>query len=210
MTTTLRVAVELRDGGADSPGRLTGVLMRYGSPGQHGREVFAAGALRWPDNGIRIDLDHASSPARGSVQPPIMRAVPVVSGDGGEVRIDSPLPDTTAGPARGVSPLQYASLTGKLTANLEQALGFEAGGAVANLITLPAGFNGQPPTATGDDGEPLPQDEPLPSDNLAEVIRTARGRTLLPETTADNWNGDPNARPPRRDFEPQRLLGGPG
>ena len=34
--------------------------MRYGSPGQHGREVFAPGALRWPDNGIRIDLEHAS------------------------------------------------------------------------------------------------------------------------------------------------------
>ena len=112
-------------------------------------------------------------------------------------------------PARGVSPLQYAALTGTLTANLEQSLGFEAGGAVANLITLPAGFNGQPPTATGGDGEPLPQDDPLPSDNLAEVIRTAKGRTLLPETTADNWNGDPNARPPRRDFEPQRLGADP-
>ena len=107
-------------------------------------------------------------------------------------------------PARGVSPLQYAALTGTLTASLEQSLGFEAGGAVANLITLPAGFNGQPPT--DDDG---PQDNPLPSDNLAEVIRTAKGRTLLPETTADNWNGDPNARPPRRDFEPQRLGADP-
>ena len=93
----IRCNVELRDGGADSPGRLTGVLMRYGSPGQHGRETFASGALRWPDNGIRIDLEHQSSPARGSVQPPIMRAVPVVSGDGAEVRIDAPLPDTTAG-----------------------------------------------------------------------------------------------------------------
>ena len=112
-------------------------------------------------------------------------------------------------PARGISPLQYAALTGTLTASLEQSLGFEAGGAVANLITLPAGFNGQPPTGTGDDGEPLSQDDPLPSDNLAEVIRTAKGRTLLPETTADNWNGDPNARPPRRDFEPQRLGADP-
>ena len=55
-------------------------------------------------------------------------------------------------PARGVSPLQYAALT----ASLEQSLGFEAAGAVANLITLPAGFNGQPPTETDDDGEPLP------------------------------------------------------
>ena len=111
-------------------------------------------------------------------------------------------------PARGVSPLQYAALTGTLTANLERALGYEAGGAVANLIALPAGFNGQPPTATGDDGEPLPQDDPLPSDSLAEVIRTAKGRTLLPETTADSYS-DSTARPPRRDFEPQRLGADP-
>ena len=94
---SFRAAVELRDGGDDSPGRLTGVLMRYGSPGQHGRESFAPGSLRWPENGIRIDLDHASSPARGSVQAPIMRAVPVLSDDGTEVRIDAALPNTTAG-----------------------------------------------------------------------------------------------------------------
>ena len=104
MTTTFRAAVELRDGGADSPGRLTGVLMRYGAAGVRGREVFAPGALKWPDNGIRIDLDHASSPARGSVQAPIMRAVPVV--DGGEVRIDAPLPNTTA--ARDLAELMRA------------------------------------------------------------------------------------------------------
>ena len=106
MTTRFRAAVELRDGGADSPGRLNGMLMRYGSPGQHGGEVFAPGALRWPDNGIRIDLDHASSPARGSVQPPILRAVPVVSDDGLEVRIDAPLPNTTA--ARDLAELMRA------------------------------------------------------------------------------------------------------
>ena len=95
--THIVAAVELRDGGDDSPGRLTGVLMRYGAPGQHGRETFAPGSLRWPENGIRIDLEHASSPARGSVQAPIMRAVPVVSADDTEVRIDAPLPDTSAG-----------------------------------------------------------------------------------------------------------------
>ena len=78
--TRIVAAVELRDGGDDSPGRLTGVLMRYGAPGQHGRETFAPGSLRWPANGIRIDHEHASSPARGSVQPPIMRAVPIAVG----------------------------------------------------------------------------------------------------------------------------------
>ena len=93
---TFRVAVELRDNGDTSPGQLVGVLMRYGSPGVHGREVFAAGALRWPETGIRIDLDHASSPVRGSVQPPIMRTIPILSEDGAEVRIDAALPDTQA------------------------------------------------------------------------------------------------------------------
>ena len=106
MTATFRAVVELRDGGADSPGRLTGTLMRYGSPGQHGRETFASGSLLWPDNGIRIDLEHASSPARGSVQAPILRAVPVVSDDGLEVRIDAPLPNTTA--ARDLAELMRA------------------------------------------------------------------------------------------------------
>ena len=89
-------AVELR-AGDDGPPRLCGVLMRYGAPGEHGREIFAPGSLSFPVNGIRIDLEHASSPARGAVQPPIMRAVPFVSDDGAEVRIDAPIPDTTAG-----------------------------------------------------------------------------------------------------------------
>ena len=106
-------------------------------------------------------------------------------------------------PARGVSPLEYASLTGSLTASLEQSLGYEAGGAVANLIALPSGFNAQPPTEDGID-----QETPLPADTLAESIRTAKGRTLLPETTQDNY-GDATARPPRRDFEPQRLGANP-
>ena len=96
MTSTFHAPVSLRDGDSDSPGRLVGVLMRYGSPGLHGSEKFAVGSLSWPVNGIRIDLDHASSPARGSVQPPLMRAVPVVSDDGREVMIDAALPNTQA------------------------------------------------------------------------------------------------------------------
>ena len=106
-------------------------------------------------------------------------------------------------PARGLSPLAYAALTGTLTANLEQSLGHEAGGPVANLIALPEGFNSQPPTEDGSD-----QDQPLPSDNLAEAIRTAKGRTLLPETTASSY-GDRDAKPPRRDWEPSRLGANP-
>ena len=76
---TFACAIELR---ADdtSPGRLVGRLMRYGDVGQQGRESFAANSLEWPANGIRIDEQHASSPARGATQPPIMRVVPTVVG----------------------------------------------------------------------------------------------------------------------------------
>lgn len=130
-------AVELRDGEDGSPGRIAGTLMRYGSPGMRGAERFAPGALRWPDNGIRIDLDHASSPARGSVQAPIMRAVPFVSGDGAEVRIDAPLPDTQA--ARDLatlmrqSPPVYSGLSVEFHAEREHR---EAGARVIDSARL--------------------------------------------------------------------------
>lgn len=102
---TFNVPVELREAD-DGPGRLVGVIMRYGSMGERGREVFERGSLWWPDNGIRIDLQHASSPVRGGLIPPIMRAVPEVSDDGLEVRIDAALPDTTA--ARDLAVLMRA------------------------------------------------------------------------------------------------------
>ena len=131
-------------------------------------------------------------------------------------------------PARGIAPLQYAALTGTLTANLERSLGYEAAGAVANLITLPEGFNAQPPTEDGEapsppdtstnrtsrfNAQPPTEDDEAPAverpgDALAEAIRTAKGRTLLPETTASSY-GDPGARPPRRDWEPARLGANP-
>ena len=101
-------------------------------------------------------------------------------------------------PARGVSPLQYASLTGTLTANLETALGYEAGGAVAQLIALPSGFAGSDPDANPDN----------PANTLTAAIRGAKGRTLLPETTADAY-GDGAAKPPRRDWDPARLGADP-
>ena len=90
-------------------------------------------------------------------------------------------------PARGLSPLAYATLTGTLGAALEQSLGYEAGGAVARLIALPEGH--QSP------------------DGLTDAIRTARGRTLLPETTAGGWGDSTTA--PRKDFQPARLGADP-
>ena len=90
-------------------------------------------------------------------------------------------------PQRGIAPLEYASLTGKLTASLEQSLGYEAGGAVANLIALPEGH--QSP------------------EGLADAIRTAKGRTLLPETTAGGYGDKMGA--PKRDWKPERLGADP-
>ena len=90
-------------------------------------------------------------------------------------------------PARGVSPLAYASLTGRLGANLERSLGYEAGGAIANLIALPEGH--QNPAG------------------LADAIRTADGRTLLPETVAGGWGDKQGA--PKRDWKPERLGADP-
>ena len=107
MAIARRVAVELReDPERRGPGVLSAVVMRYGSAGEGGRELFAPGSLRWPDNGIRIDVEHASAPRRGRVAPPLMRAVPFVT-EAGEVRIEAPLPDTTA--ARDVAALLRAS-----------------------------------------------------------------------------------------------------
>lgn len=90
-------------------------------------------------------------------------------------------------PARGISPLQYASLTGTLTAHLEQSLGYEAGGAVGRLIAMPEGH--QAPAG------------------LTEAIRTAKGRTLLPETVMGGWGDKEGA--PRKDFQPSRLGADP-
>ena len=104
-------------------------------------------------------------------------------------------------PQRGIAPLQYASLTGSLTASLEQALGYEAGGAVANLIALPEGFGGSK-SGDGDD-----DDDGNGGGGLTEAIRTAKGRTLLPETTSGGYGDRQGA--PGRDWKPERLGADP-
>ena len=89
MNTEIRCAVELReDADRGGPGRLSGVLMRYGDAGQHGGEVFRSGALSWPQGGVVLNEQH-------NRQAPIVRFVPTIDGD--EVRIDVDLPDTQRG-----------------------------------------------------------------------------------------------------------------
>ena len=89
MRNEIRCSVEVRDDDdRTGPGRLSGVLMRYGDKGQHGREVFTRGALAWPEGGVILNEQH-------NRQAPIVRFVPVVDGD--EVRVDVDLPDTQRG-----------------------------------------------------------------------------------------------------------------
>ena len=85
----IRCKIELReDENRLGPGRLVGTLMAYSERASDRAEVFEPGSLSWPESGIVINRQHLR-------QSPILRCVPVV--DGNEVKIDSPLPDTTAG-----------------------------------------------------------------------------------------------------------------
>lgn len=90
--TEIRCRVELRQDTDDrrGPGRLSGRLLRYGERAADRPELFEAGALRWPDEGIVLRRQHARAQ-------PIMRVVPELREGGREVWIDALIPDTAAG-----------------------------------------------------------------------------------------------------------------
>ena len=70
----IRCSVEIRaDDSGDSPGRLSGTLIRYGERAHDRPEQFEPGALAWPSNGIILRRQHN----RGQ---PIARVVPEVRG----------------------------------------------------------------------------------------------------------------------------------
>ena len=71
-----------------TPGRLTGVLMTYETRASDRPEMFAPGALVFPDAGIVINEQHERAA-------PILRAMPTVSGN--TVTIDRQFPNTTRG-----------------------------------------------------------------------------------------------------------------
>lgn len=84
-----RCSIELRaDDSRQSPGRIVGTLIEYGKRASDRAEVFADGALSWPDAGVILNEQHARSQ-------PIMRFVPSI--EGRAVKIDAPLPDTQRG-----------------------------------------------------------------------------------------------------------------
>ena len=101
---------------------------------------------------------------------------------------------------RGV-PLAWASLTGKLHANLEDAIADEAGGTRGHLLPVPQ----------GPDGDELDPDTGEPVDPLADLradVASLRGKTVLTETTAAGW-GEGSLAAPRADWKPQRIGADP-
>lgn len=90
----------------------------------------------------------------------------------------------------GVGPLSFAATTAKLQAETERSLADEAGGPIANLLTIPQ---------DGGDGT---ETDPLAT--LKADLRTARGRALLLETVAAAW-GEGRQSAPQRDWKPERL-----
>lgn len=97
-----------------SPGRLTGTLLTYEVRARDRAELFARGALSWPEHGIVINEQH-------NRQASIVRAVPFLDGDA--LKIDVALPDTQRGRdaainTRGPNPL-YRGLSVEFFAESE-------------------------------------------------------------------------------------------
>ena len=85
----LRCALEWRaDDSRASPGRLVGTLIEYESRATDRAEVFKAGALTWPADGVILNLSHDR-------RQPLVRFVPTVSEN--RVMVDLALPDTSRG-----------------------------------------------------------------------------------------------------------------
>ena len=105
-----------------------------------------------------------------------------------------------ARPWLGLSPLQWASLTGALAGNLEKRLGEETGGPVGHVVPVP-----QDPDA-GDDEDDNAEEKPL--DQLRKDLAGLAGRTAIVETTAAAWGEGPGAAP-QTDWQPRRFGANP-
>ena len=87
--TEIRCAIELRaDASRESPGRVVGTIVDYETRARDRPERFRQDALTWPADGVVLNRQHDR-------RAPVMRFIPTV--EGRSVRIDAPLPDTTAG-----------------------------------------------------------------------------------------------------------------
>ena len=79
---------QAEDPSRESPGRLTGTLLVYEERARDRNEIFARGALTWPEAGILVNWQHDRSKN-------LLRAVPFLDGDA--VKIDAPIPNTALG-----------------------------------------------------------------------------------------------------------------
>ena len=104
-------------------------------------------------------------------------------------------------PARpwfGISPMGWASLTGRLHASVEDALADESGGTRGHVLPVPAG-----PDADGDDDTTTD-----PNADLRADIAALRGKTAMVETSAAGW-GEGKQAAPMADWKPQRIGANP-
>ena len=111
---TLLIPVEIRqDETREGPGRLTGTLLTYETRAGDRPELFGVGALRWPADGFNINAQHNRQAA-------IVRVIPFL--DGGAVKIDAALPNTTAGrdAAENIRAGVYTGLSIEFRAELEK------------------------------------------------------------------------------------------
>ena len=146
---------------------------------------------------------------RGRTDPATWRYRVLLSGPSGSITRNLPAAAVVHGrysvdPARpwaGVSPLAWASLTGRLHASIEDALADESGGTRGHLLPVPQGPDGD--EVDPDTGEPV---DPL-ADLRADVAKL-RGRTALVETVAAGW-GEGSLAAPRADWRPQRIGANP-
>ena len=110
----LYIPIEIRqDESRNGPGRLTGTLLTYETRAGDRKELFTAGALHWPDEGFNINAQHNRQAA-------IVRVIPFL--DGGAVKIDVALPNTTAGrdAAENIREGVYTGLSIEFRAELEK------------------------------------------------------------------------------------------
>ena len=91
---------------------------------------------------------------------------------------------------RGQGPTSWAHLTAKLSGEAERSLADEAAGPLAQIIPVP------------DDGGD--DDKNDPNETLRAEIKAARGKAVLPETTAAGW-GEGQTAAPRKDWIASRL-----
>ncbi len=97
-----------------------------------------------------------------------------------------------ARPYRGLPPTGCASDSARLSAQAEKSLADEAGGPLAQILTIPAGSDG------GDGSE----DDPLA--DMKRDIAKARGKAAFVETTAAGWDQGRSGAP-QRDWQATRL-----